>query len=292
MRTKTALFLCLLIALTSCNNDDNSTQNPDNGLTLYKTVKFSPTEEAYNAQSEGSTKNVKYYENNLVVTDTLYNHNGEAEAWGIHEYTVNTHFSTYKYLNPSELYSTEDTYDNNGRIIQQKKTFYQNGAISSAEMKTFTYTNNNVTLALFNLQNSNTPYDTFEYLLNSDGLIYHFTGGGDYQWQINYDSQKKPLSYGTSYGEEMEPWTTNATYYDNIAMPSNQLKTTAQINNSILINGMENIFLECNYHCKSINSSISLEKTFDESGNVLHCRQTSPYVQIYPSAETYYYYNQ
>lgn len=287
MKLKNTLLFCNLALLAACNNDDS--QSPDNGLNLHKTVKFTPTEEAYNSQIEGSTKNVMYYQDNHVIADTTYK-SGEVYSIVEHQYTANTHTATV-YFDQSTVpfRSEETTYDNENRLIQKKTTLYSTGTPqNSVSIETFTYTDGSIIRsAVYPDTNLVMPQYTIEYFTNDNGLISSIPHLNNEIENLEFDLDK-PLYYDA--GEVN--WTVTATYYD-IPFPSNRTKTIAELNNVILDTRTEGIFLECNYYCKTLtleNQNILFERTFDDSGNILYSKQTESFVQDYLPNETFYYY--
>lgn len=292
MKKFTLLFSVL--CLVACNSDDNN-ENPSNELSLVKTVTFTPTEAAYNNLTEGSRKNVKYYENNHIVADTTYYENETIYSIVNHQYNNNT-YKTTVYFNQSAIpfSATERIYDNQNRLIQKKNTYFNSDGSEQTPGGgiIFTYTPQSIIRESLDPDtNLVMPQYTIENFTNSNGLINYtpYSGGASTSLEFDYDKLYQ-ATYNNGGGSI---WTTTATYY-NQSVPANQIKTIAQLNNMMLESRYEEVFLYGNHYCMTItgpDTNISLESTFNESGYITYSKQTESFVQDYPAGETYYYYN-
>ncbi|RYJ41979.1 hypothetical protein [Flavobacterium beibuense] len=292
MKKFTLLFSVL--CLVACNSDDNN-ETPSNELSLIKTVTFTPSEAAYNNQTEGSRKNVKYYENNHVVADTTYYENQTVYSIINHQYTNNT-YKTTVYFDQSTIpfSATERTYDNQNRLIQLKNTYFNPDGSEQTPGGgiIFTYTPQSIIRESIDPDtNLVMPQYTIENFTNSNGLINYtpYNGGASTSLEFDYDKLYQAIDNngGGSIG------TKAATYYSQ-PVPVNQIKTIAELNNIMLESRYEEVFLYGNYYCMTLtgtNTNISLESTFNESGYITYSKQTESFVEDYPAGETYYYYN-
>ncbi|MDV6168850.1 hypothetical protein R1T16_10470 [Flavobacterium sp. DG1-102-2] len=239
---KRHLFVAMiaLTALTACTDNDTEDTNPG-GFTLHlnKTTTYYPAYENF------ETRNVKYYEDNVIVADSTYDNSGNFISRNIHTVTGSNYTIDTKNIEDVTIASEYINYDEQGRLTAH---FGPDGEYH------YTYNNNSI------LVEYRDPSDVFievgTFTLNNDGCIAsHTVLSNDIITEATslvFSGNTKPVTL-TAQG------TTGAieqigafSYYTN-TMPANLEKSTIEINNEVLrTNSLKAAALLGNYHLQDI----------------------------------------
>jgi len=232
--------LIALTTLTACTDNDSENTNPgESTFSLNKTVTYYPAFENY------ETRNVKYYDNNMIVADSTYDATGNFISRKIH--AINNGTYTIDTKNPENVNIASEyiNYDEQGRLTVH---FGPDGEYH------YTYNDNSITVEYRD------PMDVFIevglFTLNSDGYI---TTQTDLVNDVITDATSLVFSGNTKPVTLMAQGTTGTlyqlgtfSYYSN-SMPSNLQKSTVQINNEILrANSLKAAAIYGNYHLQDI----------------------------------------
>lgn len=282
------LFLGLVAtSFFSCSSDSDSTNNSN--LTLHKRVIV----RTQSLNSEALTKEVQYFSNNEIIADTIFNH---LEEWTHRKVTTtNGNTKTYKtYTVSGEVTAhREETYDSQGRITGRKQLIPENILAIS-----YSYTaDESVTVEATNLIDQTVSY-VGTYFKNNQGLIF----------KENRPATFDPttITEGTLLFEGLRPieYTNSANtisfdYYP-VAKPATILKSTTELNNTVLL-GLSLIKMaeEGNFYFKRNNESTNSVSTtyqtdFNENNFIEYYKST--YINAAANnnlltTEVFYYYN-
>jgi hypothetical protein len=292
---KTSLLLvCITLLSISCTNDntEETTTPPSNQslMTLNKIITHST-----NSQNPSlNTKRIKYYTNNITVADTIFNHLNQWTSRFIKITNGNIETSQQLDTNGQIITQQELTFDNQGRVISRRTNFPQNIITVSFEYNS----DNTITAKATNTMDA-TVLIIAIFHKNSDGLIYKKVATntlgvpGTSEENIQFDGLKP-----TAVTFSSSPTILNFDYYSN-PMPLNLLKTTNQLNNSVLSAlTLTGVALNGNFYYKRNNSTTAAATiTYQTDFNV------NNYIEYYKATslnntnnnlsiiESFYYYN-
>jgi hypothetical protein len=227
-----------LATLTACTDNDTDDTNSFE-LHLNKTTTYYPAYENF------TTRNVKYYENNMIVADSTYDNSGNFISRNIHNVTSSTYTIDTKNAEDVSIASEYINYDEQGRVTTHfgpagEYHYAYNGNIISVESR--------ISPDVF--------IEVGSFTLNSDGYIAAQTVVSN---DIITESTSLVFSGNTKPVTLMAQGTTGAieqvgtfSYYPN-SMPSNLEKSTIQINNEVLrANSLKAAAMYGNYHLQDI----------------------------------------
>lgn len=293
---KSLLILPLLMLMVACNSDDSTSSESDHSLILNKIEKFSPSLISYTSGNTESTKRITYYLNNRIVADTLFNSGGLILERTEHIYTSTTH--EINLYDPISInLTTKYTFDSLGRIVEMRKQLLNSGSPvnTSTSLQIFIYNVDGSILrkAVDPGTSLIMPQFTIPYLTNPNGFISTITYSPASESTLTY-STDKPTQFHHAYGDG-NFINVNFNYYT-IQMPSNLIKTTAEINNSILIRGEETaVAANCNYYIKNFiggsEGPLNFDTTFNEFGYITYSKTIGTIFQEINDSESFYYYN-
>lgn len=240
-----SLFFCISFCLFSCSNDENNDSKADQNLMTLKRVEF--VSESSNGHY---SKRIRYYLDNQVIADTLFDEHNDWQT----RYVTLTVGSTKKSIaynvdGSSQTLQNED-YDTEGKITG-RYTAPETNAISF----TYVYNSDNTTTSVLHNNITGQTSDYKKYYKNINGLIYK-------ELDIA-TNQESSISFTAEipYSITKNNTTTIFNYFQN-PMPSNLLKTTTQINNSILVeNELQKIATSGNYYYKQTNTPFTTYAT-------------------------------
>ncbi|WP_396144157.1 hypothetical protein [Flavobacterium sp.] len=288
------LFLCITLLSISCSNDNveevTTPQSNQNLMTLNKKITF----QTYSQNPTYNTKRITYYSNNVVIGDTIFNNLNQWTSRYIK--ITNGNIETTQQLDTSGQIITQQeiTFDNQGRIISRRTNFPQNVITVSFEYNT----DNTITVKATNTMDA-TVSIVATFYKNSDGLIYKKISPngigvpGTTEETLQFDGLKP-----TSFTIASQSSVINFDYYSN-PMPLNLLKTTNQLNNSVL-SALTLTVLATNgnfYYKRNNFSNSSGTTTYQTDFNI------NNYIEYYKSTslsntnnnssiiESFYYYN-
>lgn len=238
--------LLVLSALTACTDNDTENINPgESSMGLDKTITYFPSFENF------ETRNVKYYEDNMIVADSTYDHNGNFLTRNIHEVNGSIYTITTKDIFNNTIATINALHDTQGRL-----TDYGNGNIQFK----YTYDGNNISVELRNEPSE--PYIQIGlFTLNEDGYIVSQTNlNGNMILSANslLFNGNKPVSFMTQGTTGPLEQTGAYTYYPN-SVPSNLSKSVTEINNEVLkTNRLATIGEFSNHHLENftLNDSV------------------------------------
>ncbi len=230
-----------LTVLTACTDNDTENTNPDEfTLRLNKTITYFPALENF------ETRNVKYYDNNMIVADSTYDNSGNFISRNIHtidsggNYTIDT-----KDAEDVTIASEVLQYDAQGRLTEH---------YGPAGQYHYTYDGDVISVEYWD------PSDAFidvgVFMLNSDGYIVSQTVVSNDiitdATSLVFSGNTKPVSLMaqgvTGTIEEIGTFS----YYPN-SMPSNLQKSIIEINNEVLrANSLKAAALFGNYHLQDM----------------------------------------
>lgn len=238
--------LLALFALTACTDNDTENINPgESSMGLNETITYFPTFENF------VTRNVKHYENNMIVSDSTFDNSGNLLTYNIHEVNGNVYTITTKDVFNTTIATVIALHDDQGRL-----TDYGNGNIQFK----YTYNGNSISVGL--RDEPSEPYDEIgAFTLNEDGYIVsqtHLNGNMILSANSLLFNGDKPVSFmvqGTTGPLEQ---TGAFTYYPN-SVPSNLSKSVTEINNEVLkTNRLASIGEFSNHHLENftLNDSV------------------------------------
>jgi hypothetical protein len=283
MKSTLTIFL-LTVLLSACSSDDNSSDNPiENGMILSKTVKYYPSKSEYDLGVSNilSLKTVSHYENGHIITDTIYNMQGNVFRRSTYSYSGNTSTMT-KYTGNNEAMEIRTcTYDAQGRIsyIVYNYPAIAGGIANENEIE-ITYESDSVLYTV--LPNPN----PIVFDLNAFGIINNLGNSS------STTNQDKLLAYNY-------PNSNAETVYNYLegTVPANWHKSVNELNNAIILNGLESLAFDGNYYLESTDLRL-FDKTFNSNNYLVHDKShfidPSSYSEDYIdewSYETFYYYN-
>lgn len=283
MKSTLTIFL-LTVLLSACSSDDNSSDNPiENGMILSKTVKYYPSKSEYDSGVSNilSLKTVSHYENGHIITDTIYNRQGNVFRRSTYSYNSNTSTMT-KYTENNEAMEIRTcTYDAQGRIsyIVYNYPAIAGGIANENEIE-ITYESDSV---LYTVLPSPNP---IVLNLNAFGIINNLGNSS------STTNQDKLLAYNY-------PNSNAETVYNYLegTVPANWHKSVNELNNAIILNGLESLAFDGNYYLESTDLRL-FDKTFNSNNYLVHDKShfidPSSYSEDYIdewSYETFYYYN-
>lgn len=230
-----------LATLTACTDNDTENTNPnENTFTLNKTTTYYPAFENF------ETRNVKYYDNNMIVADSTYDNSGNFISRKVHAingsgtYTIDT-----KNAENVNIASEYINYDEQGRLTAH---FGPDGEFH------FTYNGNDILVEL------RLEVDVFievgTFTLNSDGYIASNTVVSNdiitEATSLGFSGTTKPVSLNAQGTTGAIEQIGTFSYYPN-SMPSNLQKSITEINNEVLrANSLKAAALYGNYHLQDI----------------------------------------
>lgn len=287
MKLKNVLLGLVVASFFSCSNDADTTNNPN--LTLYKRVII----RTQSMNAEALTKEVQYFSNNEIVADTIFNH---LEEWTHRKVTTtNGNTKTYKtYTVSGEVIAhREETYDSQGRITGRKQLIPENILAIS-----YSYTaDESVTVEAINLIDQTVSY-VGTYFKNNQGLIFKENRPATFdpttitEGTLLFDGLR-PIEYTNS------GITISFDYYP-VAKPTTILKSTTELNNTVLL-GLSLLKLaeEGNFYFKRNNEttnsvSTTYQTDFNENNFIEYYKST--YINTATTnnlltTEVFYYYN-
>ena len=285
MKNALTIFLFAFL-LSACSSDDNSSNNPiENGMTLSKTVKYYPSKSEYDSGTSNilSLKTVSHYENGHIVADTVYDMQGNIFRRSTYSYSGNTSIMT-KYTENNEAMEIRTcTYDAQGRIMYIVHNYPAvAGGVANENEIEITYESDSV---LYTVVSNPSPI-VFD--LNAFGVISNLG-------VINSTSttnQDKLLAYDY-------PNNNTETIYNYLegTVPANWHKSVNELNNTIILNGLESLAFEGNFYLESTDLRL-FDKTFNSNNYLVHDKSSfidpSSYEEDYVdelSYETFYFYN-
>lgn len=147
MKTNYFLIIFIISVFISCSEDSetNSVLNTEAEV-LKRVEKFAPSLVAYQSNLEGSYKNVKYYNNQLVIADTTFYAQSNEYHYKTYTYTSNIHTIVDNTGTGSLDLTKEYTFDSQGRLIKKIVIMPNSGNPGgSTSIETFTYSGNTIT---------------------------------------------------------------------------------------------------------------------------------------------------
>jgi len=233
--------LIVLFALTACTDNDTEDINPSETThSLTQTITYYPTQENF------ETRNIKYYDNNIVVADSTYANSGNFISRNIHTIDSEGNY-TIETKNAADVTTASVLlqYDSQGRL-----TDYDNNGI----VHKYVYSENTITVKKWD-DFLNDYIEVGMFMINADGYIASQTIlDGDIiadATSLTFSNNKPVSLMAQGVTGAMDELGTFS-YYTTI-MPSNLQKTIIQINNEVLIaNTLKAAALFGNYHLQDI----------------------------------------
>jgi hypothetical protein len=271
-----------LLALTACTDTDTEPTNPQNQeMSLTKTITYFPTWENY------TTRNVKHYENNQIVSDSTYDGSGNFISRAVHTY-VNSIGYTIEIKDTDDVTTATiaENYDDQGRLAEYHGP---NGRYI------YIYDGNVITVQYWDP--SDAFFDVGTFTLNSDGYITAQTVlFGDV-----ITSASSLVFNGTKPVTLMGQGTTGPieqigsfTYYPN-EVPATLQKSTTEINNAVLrANVLEGAAMFSNYylqdftlgnvsayHSDIVFHPVSGQENYPQTQNITLGGQQASFIRYY-----------
>lgn len=271
---KLLLLAAAALAVVSCSDDDGL--NTNNNTALKRTETFAGPVDG-TPWGIINTKQVKQYQNGLVVSDTTYNAaNNEVFRYTVRTTAGNQYTETCYNADNTVFYEYIKQYDDSGHIIE---TRYSQGV--DIQHKYISYGTGTAIVTAFDPYLNQTYTEaTFEY--NTAGYISNMALGS-MNLQLSYANGKPSQSVLTS----MAGGNTTTFNYYNSTIPNQYVATPLQINNAIL--STTNIFSASYeiYDFKGFDNNDVYDTEFNSQGYITHRVE----VLDGADAETFYYYN-
>jgi hypothetical protein len=286
------IFLLAFTAVTLASCSDDDTTPAENEMTLQRTEKFTPSQQAYTSGSANSFKRVQYYENNRVVADTTYDTQGAVYGYVSHTYTSNT-YTRHNYGNNQAERATKYTFDTQGRVTHAVDILQ----FPSAENVPPSYvynTDGSVSQYFVDIEGGTSTL-TQTYYTNNGGVITNsvYNPSGD---TVDYSYTGNNISSYTYNDGYNAPNIINYTYYTT-PVPSNMQRSAIEINNGFFMydanpTDMTNeLAYYGNGYLQSYQGYLTFDKTFNTLGYITYDKVTGSMFELLHDAETFYYYN-
>jgi hypothetical protein len=277
---KIITFLLVFSSLVSCSDDSSNSSIDENLMTINKSVTFTPQ------QTNFTQKRVKYFDNNKIVLDSLFNNLNQFVSRNT--YTYNSGNTTIFNYNASNqiIYKVVYNYDNLNRLVSKNKYDAANLLTNST---TITYQNENVYLTQFSNGISTLLY---HYKTNSDGYLY-------YEKALTNNNHIRTLDYTGNIPNQLnlniENYTVEYNYHSQIK-PANMQKSAIETNNYALINGfMEHVIFSCNFYLNQVVYNIGSGPVSIQRDYLFNDNNYETYFKEYSGSqnysETFTYYN-
>ena len=289
MKTNYFLIIFIVAVFISCSEDSETNSDLNTEAQILKRVeKFAPSLIAYQSNLEGSYKNVKYYNNQLVFADTTFYAQSNVYDYKTYTYSSNIHTIMDNTGTGSLDKTKEYTFDSEGRLIKKVVIMPNSGNPGgSTSIETYTYSGNIITCnAVDPYTNLVMPDYVIKYITNSDGYI----SSVDYstaQSNIVYEGTK-PVQYSVIYDGGLSN-SIYFTYYSN-PLPVIFQRTVHEINNSFFEDFEERVADNCNYYLKSYVNHVNFEKEFDSENYIQYAKAIGSLNQEIYDSESFYYY--
>lgn len=277
---KIITFLLVFSSLVSCSDDSSNSSIDENLMTIEKSVTYEPQ------QTNFTRKIVKYFDNNKVVLDSVFNNLNQFVSRRIFVYAPgNTTVFSY---NDSNVLTKKyvATYDNSNRLVSANNYNPSNVLTSSLSI---TYENENVYLTQLSNGVSTLLY---HYKTNSDGYLY-------YEEALANGNQIRTLDYVGNIPSQLNlpinNYTVEYNYHSQIK-PSNLQKSAIETNNYALSNVfMEHVIFSCNYYLNQVVYNIGNGPEIIQSDYEFNDNNYETYLKVYFGSqnysETFTYYN-
>lgn len=259
--------LIALFALTACTDTDTDPTNPENeDMSLTRTITYFPTWENY------TTRNVKHYENNHVVSDSTFDGSGNFISRAVHTYINSIGYTIeIKDTNDVTTATISENYDEQGRLAEFNGP---NGRYI------YIYDGNSILVQAWDP--SDAFFDIGTFTLNSDGYIAA-------QTVINADiiTSASSLTFtGSKPVTLMGQGTTGPieqigsfSYYPN-EVPATLQKSTTEINNAVLrANVLQSAAMFSNYYLQDFTLGNANAYHSDIEFNTISGQENYPVTQ-------------